>query len=122
MKLNICGEYPPDWPDISKRVKDDAEWRCVRCRKSDTGNVYADIRAERARQDAQHGGPEHDDTHTADEWLEFRAEYEQRVLDLLASPIEFIYEPADGRIALVKIAALVVAQIEALDRKQRGGS
>lgn len=24
-------KYPPDWPEIAKRVKDAAGWRCVRC-------------------------------------------------------------------------------------------
>lgn len=24
-------DYPPDWPEISKRTKDEAAWRCVRC-------------------------------------------------------------------------------------------
>lgn len=24
-------DYPPDWPDIARRVKDEAGWRCVRC-------------------------------------------------------------------------------------------
>lgn len=23
--------YPPDWPEIARRVKDEAGWRCVRC-------------------------------------------------------------------------------------------
>ena len=23
--------YPADWPDIARRVKDEAGWRCVRC-------------------------------------------------------------------------------------------
>lgn len=25
------GEYPPDWNAIAQTVKDDADWRCVRC-------------------------------------------------------------------------------------------
>lgn len=25
------GEYPPDWPEIARAVKDAASWRCVRC-------------------------------------------------------------------------------------------
>jgi len=25
------GEYPPDWPDVSARVKDEAGGKCVRC-------------------------------------------------------------------------------------------
>jgi len=25
------GVYPPDWPEIAARVKEEAGWRCVRC-------------------------------------------------------------------------------------------
>ena len=25
------GEYPDNWKEIASRVKEDAEWRCVRC-------------------------------------------------------------------------------------------
>ena len=84
-------------------------------------DVYADIRAERERQDAKHGGPEHDDTHTVWEWKHFRELWEHRVTDMLASRHEGVYEPEDARIALVQIAALAVAQIEALGRKHRRG-
>ena len=31
MGQDIRGEYPPDWPAIALRVKDEAGWRCVRC-------------------------------------------------------------------------------------------
>jgi hypothetical protein len=34
MRLVITGEYPVDWPAIACRVKDEAGWRCVRCRHS----------------------------------------------------------------------------------------
>lgn len=27
----FTGQYPPDWPDIARQVKEDAGWRCVRC-------------------------------------------------------------------------------------------
>lgn len=27
----FTGEYPPDWPAIARKVKEDADWRCVRC-------------------------------------------------------------------------------------------
>lgn len=26
------GEYPANWPEISKAVKDEAGWRCIRCK------------------------------------------------------------------------------------------
>jgi hypothetical protein len=32
MRLEIRGEYPPDWPAIARAVKEAAGWRCVRCR------------------------------------------------------------------------------------------
>lgn len=25
------GEYPPDWPEIARKVKEEAGWKCVRC-------------------------------------------------------------------------------------------
>lgn len=25
------GQYPPNWKEIAKRVKDEAGWRCIRC-------------------------------------------------------------------------------------------
>jgi hypothetical protein len=32
MRKSISGStYPPDWPDIAKRCKEAAAWRCVRC-------------------------------------------------------------------------------------------
>lgn len=30
--LPAKGAYPVDWPAIARAVKDDAEWRCVRCK------------------------------------------------------------------------------------------
>ena len=79
-------------------------------------NVYDDIRAERERQDAQWGGPSHDAEHDCHDWRSYRERQEKRVVELLDSPHPAVYEPADARKRLVKIAALAVAQIEALDR------
>ena len=31
MKRKSTGEYPPNWDEIAKQVKDDAGWECVRC-------------------------------------------------------------------------------------------
>jgi len=31
MKRKSKSQYPPDWAEISKRVKDEAGWKCVRC-------------------------------------------------------------------------------------------
>lgn len=78
--------------------------------------VYSDIKAERVRQDEQWGGPQHDDTHVEEEWRDYRARFEDRVQNIGLA----FRNPRwmDGvRANLVKIAALAVAQIEALDRK-----
>lgn len=72
--------------------------------------VYAHIELERQRQDEQWGGPKHDDKHTSREWATFRGKFENRQQRLDD-------DQAMQRVALVKIAALCVAQIEALDRK-----
>ena len=69
-------------------------------------SVYDEIKAERARQDEQWGGPDHDDQHHVGEWWEYRKKFEERAY----------YAPPQRREALVKIAALAVAQLEAIDR------
>lgn len=84
--------------------------------------VYSDIKAERVRQDEQWGGPDHDDMHTREDWTWYRQKYEVMAWSCLDAHGE------TARMALIKIAALAVAQLEALDRKysppalQSGGS
>jgi len=29
--VSTKGDYPNDWREIAKRVKDEADWRCIRC-------------------------------------------------------------------------------------------
>ena len=31
MNCRVRGEYPADWPEIARAVKEAAEWRCERC-------------------------------------------------------------------------------------------
>ena len=31
MSRHSTGLYPPDWKEIARRVKDEAQWRCLRC-------------------------------------------------------------------------------------------
>lgn len=63
----------------------------------------ADVIEERRRQDAQWGGPEHDDDHAAGDWFGFIEK-------------QMMKTTAPRRERFVKIAALAVAAIEALDR------
>lgn len=76
--------------------------------------VYDDIKDERRRQDTQWGGPEHDDRHAIDEWLDFIQKQLNEAEALIGAD-----EP-DGdmqfRSRLVKVAALAVAAVESLDR------
>lgn len=84
-------------------------------------SLYGEIDAERRRQDGQWGGPEHDDQHDSAEWGNFIA----RQLGKDAT-IRNRYQPgtpeftAERRERLVKIAALAVAGIEAIDRQVPG--
>lgn len=69
--------------------------------------VYMNIRAERARQDEQWGGPEHDDEHTPWDWSNL---IEQQA---------FWGREQDPWCRFVKIAALAVAAIESIERKKK---
>jgi hypothetical protein len=73
--------------------------------------IVALIVEERERQDAQWGGPEHDDQHTAEEWYDFRRKFEWRM---------FRPEYPNGPELLVKIAALAIAQCESYWRISDG--
>lgn len=76
--------------------------------------VIDDILAERAAQDAQWGGPAHDDEHSMIDWLNYIS-YQLRHAGYAAYD-EVI--PA-YRQRLVKTAALAAAAIESLDRKTK---
>lgn len=82
--------------------------------------VLTDIIAERGRQDAQWGGPPHDDDHSPDEWLEFIEHQVDAAHALIGAGSEDENGEPNGdaryRQRLVKIAALAVAAIESLDR------
>lgn len=70
-------------------------------------SAYDDIRAERARQDLQWGGPAHDDGHAVEDWCSY-----------IGRQLYFVEVRPPVRDRLVKIAALAVAAIESLDRQR----
>jgi hypothetical protein len=73
--------------------------------------LYELVDRERANQDAQWGGPAHDDTHRLADWLKFiRKQVDAADLDASKG---FVARPR-----LVKVAALAIAAIEAADRLQ----
>jgi hypothetical protein len=67
-----------------------------------------DVREERARQDAQWGGPAYDDQQSLTDFL-------MRIADQCEKMAS--EKPADHRSRIVKIAALAVAALESHDRK-----
>ena len=76
----------------------------------DSSEIYIDIALERNRQDAQWGGPSHDDSHSTRDWAGF---VEKQAREMWLKPTF-----SEARERLVKIAALAVAGIESLDRRR----
>lgn len=92
---------------------------------TDIYDVYAQIRAERARQDGQWGGATADDRHSALEWIAIVTKHVGKAadyaLDAETSAVSGPHPLAQGyrraiRRRLVSIAAVCVAAIEAIDR------
>jgi hypothetical protein len=75
-----------------------------------------ELKERRDKQDAEHGGPEHDDTHTPGQWVSYirqfagRAEYQSQFPDDLSRDR---YEDN-----LFDVAALAVAAIQSSRRKR----
>ena len=80
--------------------------------------VIAKVIERRAQQDAKHGGPAHDDTHTQVEWCRFIAAYnwhayhESPMHDEKEMPAEYFQD------TMFDVAALAVAAIESSRRKR----
>jgi len=73
-------------------------------------NIFDEIENERNKQDAQWGGPEHDDTHST---FEFRLQIDRQAGFIQHNP----QSVADDRQRLIKIAALAFAAVQSIDRK-----
>jgi len=68
--------------------------------------VLIEVCIERVRQDAKHGGPAHDDTHSRKDWTGF---IEERLSGLPD-------KDPDYRVNMIEIAALAIAAVESRDR------
>ena len=73
--------------------------------------IFAEIEAERERQDKRWGGLAHDQGHVVKEWVGFICEYAAKAGKLLT------WE--DCRYRLIQVAALAVAAIESTDKLRR---
>lgn len=76
-----------------------------------TGNVVAEVAAERERQDGKWGGPSHDDMHPVEYWVQLIQDYAAwaRVMAGMGSRDK-------ARRRLIQVAALAVAAVEKIDR------
>jgi hypothetical protein len=70
-------------------------------------DIYDEIRDERQRQDAKHGGAEHDDAHSVNDFIAFIAKHSGRAVDA---------DPRRARTHMIRVAALAVAVVEKIDR------
>ena len=51
-----CGEYPPDWPEIARQVKEAAGWRCEHCGHSNVpGHVLTVHHIDRDKSNCEPG-------------------------------------------------------------------
>lgn len=66
----------------------------------------AEVAKERQSQDWQWGGPEHDDKHMSEDWVQYIQKQANRCYNY----------PNELRERMVKVAALAIAAIESLDR------
>jgi len=73
--------------------------------------IFSEISQERAAQDAQWGGPTHDDSHERFEWCAWIEKQNIYAFDASRSPVNF-----EAR--MLKIAALAVAAIESSRRSK----
>lgn len=71
--------------------------------------VYDHVLAERNRQDRKWGGPEHDDKHSDRDWITFITKH-------LGMAVTWPFDEDQFRTQMVRVAALAVAAVEAVDR------
>lgn len=77
-------------------------------------DIYDEIRAERERQDAQWGGPDHDDEHGVNDWEGLIGDYIQLALE--ARMRTGNHDLTGWRTRMLQAAALAVAAIQSTDR------
>jgi hypothetical protein len=89
---------------------------------SEVKAVFYEIQRERVGQDHQWGGPAHDDQHAVDEWMDFiQAQIQKCDNEVIRHLHDHVAVKRLTRARLVKIAALAVAGIEAIDRQAGEG-
>lgn len=81
-------------------------------------NLYLEIADERSHQDKKWGGPEHDNHHTTFEWVGFITYYLGKSIDCIINNAgKEEHQLLLFRYNMIKVAALAIAAVEAVDRK-----
>lgn len=99
----------PTGPDYEARI-----WAAVEDQyRRASAPPLKEVAAERHRQDAKWGGPNHDDQHTTAEFIQWIRNYAgwAEMMDSMGSPDK-------ARRRLIQVAALAVAAVESMDRKE----
>jgi hypothetical protein len=76
-------------------------------------SLLLEISAERSHQDEKWGGATHDDQHSTNEFLTFIGSYSSKACDAAAQG-----DAIEARRRLIQVAALAIASVESIDRKQ----
>lgn len=103
----------------------DHEWAVVRALRAaraagELGTLelmtgaYRDVRQRRLEQDAEQGGPTHDDTNVPEDWLRLILKFYRRGYDAASTQ-----DLAGFRDCLIHVAALAIAGVESHDRRHR---
>ena len=79
-------------------------------------SIFEEIQKERAYQDTKWGGPPHDDEHTVRDWVFFIVGYLGKIV--ISPETNWGRNEINVRRYFVKVAALAVAALEALDRRR----
>lgn len=80
-------------------------------------SVLALVGDKREVQDAQWGGPEHDDKHTKLEWMDFISKQVEKFAVNLINRGDAYMDTPDAKDRFVNIAALAIAALESFERK-----
>jgi hypothetical protein len=80
-------------------------------------SIFEEVHNERVQQDAKHGGPEHDDLHTQEEWTMLVAHHNTGAW--LKSDADEASRQRLYRQQMLRVAALAIASVESFDRKHR---
>ena len=119
-KVNVRMDFDPELKPDDPANNTPAAYMAGRClaviravselTEGQMAQIFNEIEDERLHQDEKWGGPEHDDTHSPEEWWAILFDHCDRLVDSGGQA------EGDYRERLIKIAAIAVAAIQSWDR------